>query len=364
MSGKLLAVASLSVLVVAGCASADEAASSANAIETRLFLAPSAYADVLVVDPAFPFGVIARHAVTGGALGARWGAHGGPAVTAAGDGSRVLRYGADGVATTSLASVVPSGLPVHHFWGVDGFVDVPFAGLSLRGYTTSNDPFAGELLFFGADLATVRGRANVNGFYSGLGIQNGDASALVYSGLSGLGASPTAASDNGLWTTKLCGESTGTCAPSTKLLGWNGLSGPVAADADGNVFVAAFVSGGAHSDAVYGATRQQAFAGATITPAPIGEFDTSGTSSFVALGTSGAGWLLGKGYDGDASVPIWAQPYRVAASGVVAGGVAQRAALTAASNAITLSLFSAPDRHLWIAAEGNGASTFLELAAK
>ena len=364
MSGKgILTLACLSLLA-AGCAPGDDAASSASAIESAsAFLAPSAYADLLVVDAAFPFGVVGRHAATGAALGARWGAHGGPAVTTAGDAGNVLRYGKDGGAPTSVVSTVPSGLPSPHFWGVDGFVDVS-AGLALRAYTTSNAPFAGEVIFFGADYARVVGRAKVNGFYSGVGLDDGGEGRLVYSGLSGLSATGEATSDNGLWTTKLCGAASGTCAPSTKLVGWNGLSGPVAADADGNVFVAAFTSGGAHTDTVYGATKAQAIAGTTITPAPVAAFDTSGTSSFVALGASGRGWLLGKGYDGDTSVPIWAQAYVVGASGIVADGAADATALVAASNAVTLSMFSAPDGHLWIAAEANGASTFLELARK
>lgn len=354
----ILALASLSVLV--GCTSAGDAASGASAIESApTFLAADAYADLVVLGPGSPFGVKARHAATTSLAGARWGAHGGPSVTQRGDPGSVLTFGADGAAGSELVAARPADLPALHFWGVDGFVDV--SGFAVRAYTTSSAPYAGELLFFGADYGSVKGRAAVNGYYSGVGIQGVRGPRIVYSGLSAIGASKTAPGECALWAADVCAN--GACGTTTKLFDWDGLSGPVAADADGNVFVSSFQPSSGHSDVVYGATLREASSTRGISPTVLGSFDTNGTATFVAAGKGGKGWLLGKGYDGDQPAAVWAQAYD-SASGLHVVGAPLAAALTAASPEVSLTLFADGEGHAWIAADGERGSAFLELAAK
>jgi hypothetical protein len=341
-------------LFVGACSSRapDEAAVSEAAQAT--FLEPAAYADLVMLSPGFPFGVVARHAPKVGVVNARWGAHGGPLVTLT---SRVVvRLPALAEAeSASLPISAPSGLPSPHFWSVDGVVDLPAGGGAIRAYSSSNATFAGEVVFFGADYASVTGRAAVNGFYSGAFAGGG----IVYSGLSGLASAPSTTVDNGLWFASGCPSA----CRATKLFGWTGFSGPVVTDANGVAFVAAFRTDTASSDAVFALTS---VGHAASQPVLIAERDTKGTSSLVAVATPGArtGFIVAKGHDAETSAPSWARAYRVSDGRIEGVGPILADPIHAATDLVTTSFFADPRGHLWVAAERDAGTFLLELAPR
>jgi hypothetical protein len=343
------------------------------------FLDAAAYADLVTLDPAFPFGVVGRHAAPGAVLGARWGRHGGPTVTTRSfttpsDAAQAIRWAIGDAPTASaskqvLSAAVAPGMPAPHFWGGDGLVDLPFGSLAMQAYTRAGAPFAGELLLYSESYDEVVGRAHVNGFYSGAGVSDGARHRIVYSGLSATSAAPIAAQDNGLYASEVCGVAGEAplvvgCTGGVKLFGWSGFSGPVSADANGNVFVAAYRGAGPGSDAVYGVARAQAFASGAITPGVLAEVGTGGTSSLAAVARAGehGGWIVAKGYDAEKTAPAWARPYRAASSALTAAGPVVERAIAAASPSASFSVFADDAGGLWVAIEDAPNAWFLELA--
>jgi hypothetical protein len=372
----LLGVAMLTV----ACSGNDDNTDASGDRQTTggQFLDAASYADVITISPSFPFGVTKKHAVTGGVLGAHWGNHGGPIVTTQDfvnpeSPLKVSRLSmptaATGEATRAeLTSVLPTDVPAQRFWAADGFIDLPFGSLSMLSYSTSNAPFSGELFFYSKDYDRVVSRAHVNGYYGGVGVVDGATQRVLHTGLSGLSSTATAANESALYASNICGESVAPsddCTASVKLFGWQGSSGPVTTDADGNVFVAAFVTGGAHSDAVYALAKAQAFSSTGARQATVADRDTGGTSSFAAVSKpgEGKGWLVAKGYDGDASAPAYARAYHSNGTEIVADGQVIESAISAPTEAST-SLFSDPQGHLWVAVETASASWLLELEQK
>lgn len=341
------------------------------------FLEPSTYADLVTIEPTFPFAVTAQHAADDGILGSRWGRHGGPIVTTGTYGSagaaapKVVAWTVSGSATSAATSAstpiaMASDLPTTLFFGADGMVDLPFAGRSLLSYSGSGAAFSGEALLYTSGYDRVESRAKVNGFYSGLGIDTASGPMLVYSGLSPLSASASPTNDNGLYAAPLCnGALVGDapCTPAWKLFGWKGASGPVAIDTLGTVFVGASLSGASTSDAVLGITREQLKAGGAATPATIAEVDSGGTSTMASIAPEGGapGYVVGLGF-ADAS-PIYAASYTVA-DGKVAPGAVTKSAIKTASAVTGVSVFSDADGDLWLAVVKGTTGTYLELRRK
>src|SRR4030095_9347590 len=106
---------------------------------------------------------------------------------------------------------------------------------------------------------------------------------------------------------------------SVKLFGWQGNSGPVVADASGNVFVAGFIPGGAYTDAIYAVTKAQTLAQAAVTKATLSEQSTGGTASIAALmaQSSPRGGIVAKGHDNKQAMPGYAIPYRTSGGAIV-----------------------------------------------
>jgi hypothetical protein len=368
-----------------GCASTAEAgndgagAGGSAVSATGGFLSDDQVSDLVKIAPGFPFGVKQRHAASGPALDARWGAHGGPAVTTLDHGAqKVTRWtmpeGVTDAAThTDLTSATPTDLPAQPFWGVDGFVDLPFDSLTMRAYSSSGDNFPGEVLFFSKNYDRVIGRGHVNAWYSGVGIANGQQKRLVYSGLSGISADAATGNDSALYASDVCDGSpapTGSCPASVKLFGWDGSSGPVTTDADGNVFVAGFVTGvgqpPTETDTVYAITKTQSFSEDAVQAATLSERKTGGTASIAAVSAPGShkGWIIAKGHDDKTAAPSYALPYTVNDSSVAAVGPAVEQAIVGASPDASLSFFADPKGNLWVAVELPKSSTFLELSPR
>lgn len=340
-----------------------------------VFLEDVEVSDLLTIDPAFAFGVTQRHAADETILGSRWGRHGGPMVTrgtyGASDDPVVVRWDVAGDAIakateTAHPFVVADGLPSPVYYGADGMVDLP-GPFALLSYTGTGSPFPGEALLYSRDYDAVLSRAHVNGFYSGIGIDAAPFPLLVSSALSSLSASASDTNDNGLYVATLCDRvliGLASCPPPRKLFGWNGSSGPVAADVDGNVFVAASVSGGATSNAIHGVAYGELVAeGATVTDVTLAGIDSNGTSTLAAVGAEpGApGWVVGLGFDAGAA--IYAAPFAVEDGRLAAKGTVLSRAIVPAAG-VSVSVFTDSEGDLWVAATKGSAGAFLELRRK
>lgn len=338
----------------------------AGARPKPVFLDASAYADLVAIDPKFPFGVTRKHSADGDISGSHWGRHGGPIVTLGNDVKAwTLPADPTGDATVSAKPFAKAtGLPDDFFYGGDGLVELPFGSFALLDYTGPNKPFPGEALIYDATYRTVVSRAKANGFYSGAGLAVGSQGLLVYSALSGLAATDSSTEDNGLYVTGVCdGEllAPPPCPGSRKLLGWTGNSGPVVTDSNGNAFVAATITGGDTSDVVYGLGRAEIAGGGGVEKKVIVAIDSGGTASFAALAPAGgdSGWVLGLGF-ADAS-PIYAAPYIETDGAVAPKSDVVKNAITRASGVDRISLFADADGDLWLAVIKGDKGTYLEL---
>ncbi|MBS2012850.1 MAG: hypothetical protein JST00_08190 [Deltaproteobacteria bacterium] len=358
-----------------GAGQGDAAASADAAPRPQAELLPqSTYADLVTLDPSFPFGVASRHAADDGIVGSRWGRHGGPMVTKGAYGAQgasrpgVVAWAIAGGPTapavrTETPIAIASGLPATLFYGADGMVDLPFGGRSLLSYTGSGAAFPGEILLYSSGYDRVESRAKVNGFYSGVGVESAAGPLVVYSGLSVPSTTPTTTNDNGLYASPICDGNIlapSPCATPWRLFGWKGQSGPVAVDAMGNVFVGASLSSGSTSDAVLGIARAQLVVGSPATAATVAEVDTRGTASIAAVAPEGdaPGWLLGLGYDDGAQV--YAASYRVSDASLTAGTLA-KGAISPATGVSGLSVFTDVDGDLWLAVTKGTSGAYLEL---
>lgn len=341
-----------------------------------VFLEPSEYADLVVLDSELPFGVTQVHAADQDIIGSRWGRHGGPMVSLGmyGDPSdyAIVKWSfgdePTGNATSSSTTfAVADSLPATLFYGADGMIDLPFGPFALLSYTGSGAAFPGEMLLYSPTYDDVKSRVAVNGFYSGVGIASGARNIVVYSGLSPAPAPDPTTSENGLYVVDVCdGElaASSPCPASKKLLSWTGASGPVVVDAEGHVFVGASTSGGATSDAVYALTGAQVLAGSEVSPAPILEVDSSGTASLAAVAAEAGqeGWVFGIGFGPSASV--YAGSFSTEGGAPTKGSAYIASAIGKGASASSVSLFTDDEGDLWIAVAKDDGGAYVELRRK
>lgn len=266
---------------------------------------------------------------------------------------------------TEISFAVASDLPAMAFYGIDGMVDLPVP-FALLSYTASGSPFRGEALLYSRDYDAVVSRAHVNGLYSAIAVDAAPYPLLVSSALSPFSATASDQNDNGLYVAPLCGDSlvaVSPCPAPRKLFGWTGASGPVAADIDGNVFVAASITGGAKSDAIHAAAYAELVRGEAVTDVTLAEIDSKGTSTLAAIGTDVGefGWVVGRGLD--AASPVYAVPFTDAKSRIAGAGKTVERALVPASG-VSLSVFTDAEGDLWVAATNGTTGSFLELRRK
>lgn len=352
----------------------DQAPPSADLAQGSQFLDAASYADELKLSPSFPFGVTRRHTTTRALSGARWGRHGGPLINAqvsvggtahAGVTRFALPSGSGATGALSLTDLPiteASGLPASVYY--NAMLDLPLDDAALLSYSGSGAHFQGEALLYSSDYATLRSRASTNGFYDAVSTTAG---VIFYTGLSGLAGSAQTTEDNGLWRSDLCSGALvpgGSCAASRKLVGWTGYSGPVVADSQGNVFVAASLSVGAFSDEVYAMTRTESMSSGTPMTTTLLSLSTNGTSSLAAAAPSanGPGWLLQKGYDSVGSVkPATAQAYSLTGGQLKAQGAAVSDAIQPGAAATGFSLMTDSQGGLWVAVAEKTQSVLLQL---
>ncbi len=341
-----------------------------------VFLAQADYADYIAIDPAFPFDVTQVHTSDAPVNDARWG-RGGPMVTTLISAKPVVvRYVVPPapkapLTYTTINYVEATGLPAQKFF--NAMIDLPVVPKSLLSYSGSGAAFPGEVLLYSTSLLAVEGRANVNGYFAGVGLQNAAETRYVYSALSAFAAAPSATSNNGLYVSDSCSGAlapSGACKPGFALVQWAGASGPVTTDAQNNVFVAASLSGGPVSDGIYGFTRGEVLgATSTLTRTALFSSNTGGTASLAAVAPEGTGegWVLAKGYDFPAA-PTVAFTYAAAATVTEGSKKTLVAAIKPGAKmngeGAGYSLFTDPEGDLWVAADTSTGSALLELRRK
>lgn len=345
------------------------------------FLDPAAYATEVSLAATFPFGVVHRYTVATRATGAVWGRHGGPMISDsfAVAGSPNAKRGvarvaipASGTAATFTVATLadPSNVPAQRFAGL-GLFDLPTTPLSIDSYTASGAGFPGELLGYDVTLQNLTSRAKVNGFFDGVGVATAGGDSIVYAGLSPLSAAASSTSENALYVSKICNGAlapAGNCPAPRKLITWSGSSGPVAADADGNVFVAASYYGNTPSDVVYGAPR--ANLDAVVAPIVGGttgltDSNASGVRQLAAAKPAGAnkGWFVVKLPEYEGKTTAYAQAY-TAGSALAATGTKVNDAIAYGSKADAFSVFTDAAGNLWISVDVGTTGVLLELRPK
>lgn len=206
--------------------------------------------------------VVGVHTVAATSLSSlTWGRHNGPLGFRSGASLKLVRYAvpstAMGALTPTSTTLTVSGVPGSAFWGSQA-LDFPFfpsLSWTAIAYTGSGAGFPGEVVIVDANGAVAK-RYNVNGFFAETAV--GVASSggrLLYTGLSPIMTSAASTSAGGLYAADSCGTATTnprlfpegdtTCNDPIKVDSWQaGSSGPVAADADGNVFAILSTFGG------------------------------------------------------------------------------------------------------------------------
>jgi hypothetical protein len=351
---------------------ADDAQASDGGRPSPVFLAATDYAELIEVDPAFPFGVTQVHQTNLPVGGAVWGYHGGPLVTVApADAAAslaVYRYLIPVDAKATLAAPTTQtfadaqDIAKPHFY--NAVFDLPFGQKSVVSYSGSGAAFPGEAFIYTAGAASAPPRANVNGFYSGVTVADVSSARILYSGLSPLAKAASETSENGLYVSAPCNSSpaaTGTCLSAFAILRWAGASGPVTRDRDNNAFVAAFTM---TQQEVYGLTQKEiTTATSTLTKRPLFAFNATGTGSLavVPVSTSGDGHVLIKGFDGKVPAETTAQAFSVAAAISASATSPITGALKPGTRNMGYDLFSDPEGDLWLAIATATGGAFVEL---
>ena len=338
-----------------------------------VFLDATAYSDLIELDAKFTFGVTQKHVADKNIAGSRWGHHGGPLVTANVFGGGDLATVAWSIGATPTADAskkvttvkVAADLP-DAFSYADGLTDLPFGSFALLGYAEFDSPFPGEALVYSNTYDSVKTRAKVNGFYSGVGLATGGAQYVIYAGLSPMTAAATDTDDNGLYVAPICSgvlAGPAPCPASWKLFSWMGNSGPVVTDAHGHVFVGASLSGGTTSDAVYAIVPSQIKSGMEATKITLAEVDSGGTSTLAAVAPDGKspGWVVGKGFT--AADPLYAASFTESGDSLTKGDVV-KTAISGADGVTAISAFTDDEGDLWLAVTKGDTGTYLELRPK
>lgn len=368
-SAALALLAGLALSSVACSQVASDSSDASSSAESQMVDAST----LIAVSASLPFEVKRMHPATGRIFNARWGQHGGPIATLADDASSapiVTRWWIPKsenapAAQQPLLAAKPADLPANtdsFFWNNDGFLDT--ADGALMAWSNSGANFTGELLQYSKNYENVVSRGWVNGYYSGASLS---ATRLVYSGLSGITAqaAPETA-ECGLYASEISPTSIVPSTPSTRLVKWQGSSGPVAVDNNGNVFVAAFVTGGAHSDAIYALGKNQALASEPQTAATVSEGDNGGTASLATASAPGAtkGWVFAKGWDTSSAQPIYARAYSATPDAVATDGEVIADAIKPVLASSTLSVFGDPKGNLWVTVTAEAGAWLIELEPK
>jgi hypothetical protein len=302
-----------------------------------------------------------------------WGSHGGPLTVvpeASGGGAALVRWAVPATATGKLEGTTTSiaaGVPDGGFLAAQA-VDLPFFGWTALAWQNAYPDTTGKIVM--AKDGAVGATYDVNGAYAFAGAGAASGGRFFYTALSRLGKSSEAA--NGLYAADACaspqpdlGAGAG-CSPSLLVAGWGDSSGPVAVDADGNVFaVLASVASGDQEARGFAATQVAPGAGA-VDGASLFTLPGFGSALAALAPRDGqAGLLAFQPMDPSAApLDVVAQPYTVTSGAVVAQGAPTKLLTVPATNPPSLYLMSDAAGRLWVAATSDTSTTFVVLARK
>jgi hypothetical protein len=303
-----------------------------------------------------------------------WGSHGGPLVVqptatgaagSSGTGVTLERWtapagstGALTVQTTSVASAFPTGT----FLGAQA-VDLPFFGWTAISWTNAFPDTTGkfEMIASGAVATSY----DANGPF-GVAVVPAASSLgrMLFSGLAPLGT--TTAGSNGLYEADACsspaqglGMGTG-CSASALVDAWGDSSGPVVADANGDVFAVMDSFAGTQEARGYLASSVARGAAATtgVTLFTLPGF--SGSLAALAPTTTGPGLVVFQPFDEATFDPLDVIEQKFTTGTSLAAMGTPSTLLTVAS-AQSLSFLVDGSNRLWAAASGNSSTTYVVL---
>ncbi len=344
-------------------------------------LPASDHASVLTLEASSPFCAVRVHKTSLASLGfstqITWGTHGGPLSTDTTTGAVVRRW-APGTDVHAALDATPTKVtvpnlpasPAKVYFGPA--VDVPGVGLTTLSYTTDNATSSGEIIALDTALTTVKSRAAVNGFYSGVALPSPidglTKPRMLFTALSPVTVAATTTSAGGVYTLDLCDSTTlikDGCGSSTKKGTWaGGASGPVAVDSDGNTFAALSTFGGLQE--VHGFTS----ADAASSTASVGQtvltntdFSTSIAASAPTADSQGLVVVQTSDASTFSAKPALVYRYGVSGTTLTSTAVASGGFQAAKANAAQI-VFGADDGTIWVAVDGTDAAYFVALQRK
>ena len=300
-----------------------------------------------------------------------WGSHGGPLVVqqATGTGVTLERWTAPAGATGTMTvqtTPVAAALPAGNFLGGQA-LDLPFFGWTAISWTASDFTGQFEMIASGAIVTTY----TANGPYSAGAVAAASSlGRFFYSGLSPLGM-PTLAT-NGLYAADACsspaqalGTGTGCTAPAL-VAAWGDSSGPVATDANGDVFavLTSFANGNQEARGFLASSVARGAAATTgVTLFTVGGY----ASSLAALSptATASGLVVFQAIDSTTNAPQDVIEQKFTTGGSLAATGTPSTLLTvppALSQGFTFMVDGS--QRLWVAVNGTSSTTYIVLARR
>lgn len=352
--------------------------SSSSGGPTTECIDATTYADVLKISDA-GFCVVASYEADAVNGSLTWGSHGGPmfvVASAAKPGSvDITRLTPPDMGTTGkLASGTNSvdlGLPMGAYLGSQ-VLDLPFFNWSMVSYT--NPDLTGKIILFEGNNLLLN--YPINGFFSAATVGAGEPlGRIVYSGLSPIFKNAT--NTNALYAADACGaigsnprlvsDGDATCSDSFAIDTFGAYSGPVAADAVGNVFSVMSLAGGDQEARGYAADSVKRGSGPAAGASMFTVPGFAGSLAAVAPDGTGTGVVVFQPQEFDMASgmsvgkDVIAQRYKIEGGAVVNEGLAGPFMAATATGEV-LNFVGDDQGRIWVAVKRGAGYAMLVLA--
>ena len=337
-------------------------------------LAPSAFSSAFTIaDSSFCAVAVFTAPESIGYQAPTWGSHGGPLVVqaaATGTGVTLERWTAP---AGSTGAMTVQTTPVAVARGASTFVgaqalDLPFFGWTAISWTNVFPDSTGQFeMIAGGAIATSY---PVNGPFGVAAVPAASSlGRLLYTGLSPFASLTT--SVPGLYAADACsapaqglGAGTG-CSASALVAAWGDNAGPVATDADGDVF-AVMTSVATSTQEARGflassvARGSAATTGVTLFSVP----GFAGSLAALAPGAGNPGLLVFQPFDSTTSAPldVVQQKFTTTTSGLAAMGTPSKLLTVPSGQMNGLSFLVDGSQRLWVAVSGTSSTKYVVLA--